>query len=101
MAESIRVSVVLALRHEQPVVQLTVDCGTTVAQVLALARLRGQWPAWPDDFRPGIFGRLVADDRVLRDGDRVELLRPLVNDPREVRRRRAAPARAVRSARGR
>ncbi len=101
MAEPVRVSVVLALRHEQPAVQLTVDRGTTVAQALALARPRRQWPAWPDTYRLAIFGRLAADDRVVRDGDRVEVLRPLVNDPKEIRRRRAAQTRAGRSARGR
>jgi putative ubiquitin-RnfH superfamily antitoxin RatB of RatAB toxin-antitoxin module len=101
MAEGIRVSVVFALRREQPAVQLTVAHGTTAGQALALARLQWQGPAWPHNGRPGIFGRLVADDHVLRDGDRVEVLRPLVNDPKEIRRRRALQARAGRSARGR
>lgn len=40
--------------------------------------------------RVGIFGRLVPLDSPLRDGDRVEIYRPLNADPKEVRRRRAA-----------
>ena len=40
--------------------------------------------------RVGIFGRLAQLDTPLRDGDRVEIYRPLNADPKEVRRRRAA-----------
>ena len=40
--------------------------------------------------RVGIFGRLAQLDTLLRDGDRVEIYRPLNADPKEVRRRRAA-----------
>jgi putative ubiquitin-RnfH superfamily antitoxin RatB of RatAB toxin-antitoxin module len=39
--------------------------------------------------RVGIHGRLAALDEALREGDRVEILRPLVADPKTVRRRRA------------
>jgi len=43
--------------------------------------------------RVGVHGRLVALDDVLREGDRVEILRPLVADPKTARRRRAQAAR--------
>ena len=102
MAETLRVSVVLALRHEQPTVELAVEVGTTVAEALGLARLARDWPQWPETApRLGIFGQWVTGERVLRDGDRVEILRTLVNDPREVRRRRAAAAAGRRSTRRR
>ena len=42
--------------------------------------------------RVGIFGRLAQLDTPLRDGDRVEIYRPLNADPKQVRRRRAASA---------
>ena len=35
-----------------------------------------------------IFGKLVKPDHVLREGDRLEVLRPLIGDPKEIRRRR-------------
>jgi hypothetical protein len=38
----------------------------------------------------GVFGKAVADDYVLGDGDRIEIYRPLIADPKEVRRQRAA-----------
>ncbi len=44
----------------------------------------------------GIFGRLVRLDRPLEDGDRVEIYRPLIADPKEARRRRAATGRPAR-----
>ncbi len=46
----------------------------------------------PADFRPaglGVFGRIATQATLLRDGDRVELYRPLVADPKDSRRRRA------------
>lgn len=42
-----------------------------------------------DPRRVGIFGKKVGLDQVLRDGDRVEIYRPLLADPKEVRRQRA------------
>nr|WP_238836483.1 RnfH family protein [Xylella fastidiosa] len=39
-----------------------------------------------------VFGVLVTSDHVLNEGDRVELLRPLLIDPKEARRRRAVSA---------
>jgi putative ubiquitin-RnfH superfamily antitoxin RatB of RatAB toxin-antitoxin module len=43
-----------------------------------------------------VWGRWATLDSVLRDGDRVEIYRPLQADPKEVRRRRAAKKRGVR-----
>jgi putative ubiquitin-RnfH superfamily antitoxin RatB of RatAB toxin-antitoxin module len=45
--------------------------------------------------RVGIHGRLAALDEALREGDRVEILRPLVADPKTVRRRRAQRGRRL------
>ncbi|MFO1376126.1 MAG: RnfH family protein [Steroidobacteraceae bacterium] len=101
MADGIRVSVVLALRDRQPAVELRVGAGTTVAEALRLARDARDWPGWPAEYRLGIFGKLVAEERPVVDGDRIEVLRPLRDDPKEVRRQRAAAARGPRSARGR
>ena len=43
--------------------------------------------------RVGIFGRVMEADTVLRDGDRVEIYRPLEADPKEARRARVDPRR--------
>jgi putative ubiquitin-RnfH superfamily antitoxin RatB of RatAB toxin-antitoxin module len=46
-----------------------------------------------DPARLAVFGRTVGLDSPLHDGDRIELLRPLVLDPKEARRRRAGARR--------
>jgi putative ubiquitin-RnfH superfamily antitoxin RatB of RatAB toxin-antitoxin module len=38
----------------------------------------------------GVFGKAVADDYEVNDGDRIEIYRPLIADPKEIRRQRAA-----------
>jgi putative ubiquitin-RnfH superfamily antitoxin RatB of RatAB toxin-antitoxin module len=46
-----------------------------------------------------VHGLVVRPEQPLRDGDRVELLRPLLADPKEARRRRAGPMKGVPGAR--
>ena len=45
-----------------------------------------------DNAKFGIFGKVVAPQQALREGDRVEIYRPLIADPKEVRKARAARA---------
>ena len=76
---------------------LELPAGATVAEALAAARAReGERPAGlavPWDTAPvGIFGERAARDTVFRDGDRIELYRPLAQDPRARRRARVAAA---------
>lgn len=89
MAERIRVSVVYAEPQRQIVREIDLDAGATVADAIQASGVLG---ALPLGFVPaglGIFGRNVARDARLRDGDRVEIYRPLQIDPKEARRRRA------------
>lgn len=95
-ADEIAVEVAYALPHRQALVPLQVPAGSTAE---AAIRLSGVLQRFPDiDLgrnRIGIFGRLCPLDRELRDGDRVEIYRPLVADPKEVRRRLAAEGRTM------
>lgn len=88
MAE-LAVEVAYAGPEGQGVVALVVPPGTTAWQ--AVERAVAQLPEGvaPDPSRLGIFSKKVAADRVLEEGDRVELYRPLTLDPMEARRRRA------------
>jgi uncharacterized protein len=79
----LRIEVVHALAHRQEVVPLRLGEGATVGQAVAACGLAAA------GLRFGIGGREVRLDQVLRDGDRVELLRPLALDPKEARRLRA------------
>ncbi|MGB3462261.1 RnfH family protein [Rhodanobacter lindaniclasticus] len=92
MAESpIAVEVVFA-DGESAVVRChaQVPGGCTVAEAIAAS---GIIPSLPEGAvapaRLGIFGRKAAADQIVRDGDRIEICRPLVLDPMEARRRRS------------
>jgi putative ubiquitin-RnfH superfamily antitoxin RatB of RatAB toxin-antitoxin module len=88
---TLRIEVVHALAHEQALVELSVPVGTTVRDALALSGVASRYPQLDIAAgRIGIYGRVVAEDTVLRDGDRVEIYRSLIADPKQARRRRAA-----------
>jgi putative ubiquitin-RnfH superfamily antitoxin RatB of RatAB toxin-antitoxin module len=85
----IRVEVLYALPHAQQLVALELSEGATVRAALQASGLLEGIPVL---VRPrlqfGVYGKLVGPERVLRNGDRVEILRPLPADPKEARRRR-------------
>lgn len=95
MNDWLNIEVVAAQPDRQVVVPLTLAAGTTVAQAIEVAGLASKLPGFECDLaRIGIFGRLCRPDRVLTEGDRVELYRPLKADPKEVRRQLAELERA-------
>jgi putative ubiquitin-RnfH superfamily antitoxin RatB of RatAB toxin-antitoxin module len=86
----IAVEVVYCCADEQHVVQLAVPRGTTAREAVRLAQLAEHCPRFDEQGTTlGVFGRVVAPDAVLETGDRVEIYRPLVADPKQARRRRA------------
>lgn len=92
----IRVEVVYALPDRQRLLALAVPRDCTARQAVELSGLRQEFPEIDPDANPlGIFGRRCAPDQALRDGDRVEIYRPLKADPKEVRRELAARGRTM------
>ena len=89
--ELIGISVVWAGADRVHLIELKVAPGTTVEQALRASRILQICPEIDLRIhRVGIFSRACAlDDKVAR-GDRVEVYRPLLADPKEARRRRAA-----------
>ena len=78
-----------AAPHDVRKVLLQVRAGSTVADALRASRLLdGLSPTQADAMQAGIWGRVAALDTPLRDGDRVELTRGLLVDPKEARRQR-------------
>jgi putative ubiquitin-RnfH superfamily antitoxin RatB of RatAB toxin-antitoxin module len=69
---------------------LDLATGATVADALARSSLPLRLGLDPGSLSFAIFGQRARASTPLRDGDRVELLRRLVADPKDVRRRRAA-----------
>lgn len=91
-----KVEVVLALPDQQWSVALEVAEATTAADALRQSGLLERCPGSTGDrLSLGVFGRRVAPDHRLRDGDRVEVLRPLQADPKDARRRLAATGKAM------
>lgn len=90
------VEVVYARADRQELVQLLVPRGCTVSEAITRSQLIVRFPEIDLTLnKVGIFGRLCPLDRVLEPGDRVEIYRPLVADPKEVRRRLAAEGRTM------
>ena len=92
---NIVVEVVYALADKQKLLRLSVPAGTTVREAALRSGLDAHFPGLDLQSAPlGIFGKAVAkpDERVLEEGERVEIYRPLIADPKEVRKQRAARA---------
>jgi len=88
--QTIRIEVVLAMPDQQELVVLEVSAGTTVAEAISTSGLPGRFEGIELDLsKVGIFGHKVSPEQVLRPGDRVEIYRSLIADPKEVRRQRA------------
>lgn len=91
MGERLAVELVLATADAQVLLALDVDEGATVDDVIAASGIESRFPALDIAAMPvGIWGKQVSRDSAVRQGDRVELYRPLEIDPREARRQRAA-----------
>ncbi len=92
-AESINVEVAYALPEKQVIRAVNVDAGTTIGAAIVQSGIMMDFPALEltlENAKVGIFGKVAAMTTVLEDGDRVEIYRPLIADPKEVRRKRAA-----------
>lgn len=99
----IHVEVAVALPDRQDVTAIELPEGASVSDALEAARVRERFPDldWTG-VTYGLWSRPCAVDRLLRDGDRVEVYRPLAADPKDQRRARARlkPSTKSRSARG-
>lgn len=90
MAERCLVEVALATPERQLLLALEVETGTSVAEVVTLSGIATRFPELSLAEMPvGIWGKPVSRDTAVRNGDRIELYRPLEIDPREARRQRA------------
>ena len=85
-----RVEVAYAAAERQVLVAIDVDEGATVEMALRQAAGHAAFDGLNLNRMPvGVYGNQVDRSRVLRPGDRIELYRPLLLDPKEARRRRA------------
>jgi putative ubiquitin-RnfH superfamily antitoxin RatB of RatAB toxin-antitoxin module len=88
---TIDIEVAYARAEKQRIVSMQVAVGSAVRDVLDSSGLATEFPELDIKNCPvGVFGHEISDDYVIRDGDRIEIYRPLKRDPREARRELAA-----------
>lgn len=101
MSDKINIEVVYALPDEQILLRQSVPTGTTVAEAVLASGLLDKHPEIDLALNKlGIFGKLSKADAVVRDRDRIEIYRPLIADPKEVRRKRAEEGKAMKKGGG-
>lgn len=89
-AAEIRVEVAYAAASRQVIKTLTLSAGSSVEAAIRASGLLEEFPEIDlTANRIGIFGEFAGLDQGLEDGERVEIYRALLADPKETRRRRA------------
>lgn len=92
----ISIEAAYATPEKQIIIPLTLVQGSTLYDAVIRSNIAAEFPEieW-DDLSLGVFGKLEKNpkDRVLIEGDRVEIYRPLIIDPKESRQARAEKAR--------
>lgn len=98
-SELLRIRVIYALPDHQATVDLQLPPGASLTEAVTRSGLLQKFPeAAARPLSCAIFGRAVPLSYELRDGDRIEILRPLLVDPKQSRREAAARNRARSSA---
>lgn len=101
MAETLKVEVCYALPDKQELISVSLPAGATLQQAIEVSGLLEKHPEI--DIKKnkfGIYAKLSKLDTVLRDRDRVEIYRPLIADPKEVRKQRAAEGKVMKKGAG-
>lgn len=99
--ESIQIEVAYAKPERQEVVRVKLPEGSTVQQAIEASGLLQRYPEIDlARSKVGIYGKLAKPDTGLRDRDRVEIYRPLIADPKEVRKQRAAEGKVMKKGGG-
>ena len=90
-AENMSVEVAYATPERQVIIEITVDRGATLREAIELSGIQQQFKEIDlGRNKVGIFGKLAELSDELQPGDRVEIYRPLIADPKEIRKQRAA-----------
>ena len=93
-----KIEVAYALRHKQTLLNIEVDDNASVEDAIQQSNILKKYPEINlKKNKVGIFGKITSLDVKLREKDRVEIYRPLIADPKEVRKQRAAEGKFMRS----
>ena len=100
-SEMIMVEVAYALPQRQEIIALQVPAGTTVQHAAKQSGIAQHFPEIDlATAKMGIFGKVAKGDAVLQPGDRVEIYRSLIADPKAVRKQRAAEGKKMKKGGG-
>lgn len=101
MADAINIEVVYATDTLQDVLKVSLSEGATIQDAIAASGVLKKFPEIDlTANKIGVFAKLVKLDSVLRDRDRIEIYRPLIADPKEVRKQRAAAGKVMKKGGG-
>lgn len=101
MAEMLDIEVCYAMSDKQELVRVRVPAGANLQHGLEASGLLGKYPEIDTKKNKfGIWNKLSKLDAVLRDKDRIEVYRPLIADPKEVRKQRAAEGKVMKKGAG-
>ena len=93
----IHIEVAYATPEKQVILSLKVPEGTALIDAVSASGITAEFEELDlSASQMGIFSKVVAEDYVLRSGDRIEIYRPLIADPKKVRKERAAKAKESR-----
>ena len=96
MPNTILIEVAYALPQKQLIIPVKVKPGITAKEVIELSGIMKKFPEIDlNKNQIGIFGKLTQLDHVMRERDRIEIYRPLIADPKEIRRQRAAEGKVM------
>ena len=99
--KTINIEVAYALPDEQIIIPIQVNEGVTLEEAVHLSEILKKYPEIDmEKNKFGIFGKLAKLDAVLREGDRIEIYRPLIADPKAVRKKRAAEGKVMKKGGG-
>lgn len=101
MSELISVEVVYPLPQKQEIFAVKLPSGSTVREAIESSGVLAKYPEIDlAKSKLGVFAKLAKPDAVLRDRDRVEIYRPLIADPKEVRKQRVAEGKVMKKGAG-
>ena len=96
MPDKIMIEVSYALPKKQIIIPVLVPKDISVKEAIELSGILKKFEGIDlASNQVGIFGRLTTLDKTLRDHDRIEIYRPLIADPKEIRRKRAAEGKGM------
>lgn len=101
MVDELQVEVAYALPEQQVILTLSVPAGTNVEETIKRSGILERFPEIDlSQNKVGVFSKLTKLDALIRNKDRVEIYRPLIADPKEVRRKRAEEGKVMKKGGG-